>query len=138
MSASVPTLELHLHESRCLRALRHALHALALGAVLCVPVGAVLRGLGALLLVMAWAWSLRAQRRSVRFLRLDGDGSLCSRDGRGLAADGTLGTGSLAIPGLIVLAILEQSGKRRSLWLPGDTFKGDEQRRLRVRLRVAA
>jgi hypothetical protein len=129
---------LHLRDSARLRAVGFALRAIAIASVLAIPVPLPMRMLlGATLLLV----SLRASRRrrpAARRLELRGDGHCTIVDARGAAIDVTLGAGSLALPGLVVLQ-LEQPGRgRRGLWLASDAFRDDGLRRLRVRLRVAA
>jgi hypothetical protein len=135
LSASAPTLTLHLHESPRLRAIGWTLHALALAAVLALPAPPVVRVLLAATVLLL---SLQRRRRwDVRRVDLAGDGHCRIVDGQGGALEGSLGEGSLALPGLVVLDV-RASGDRRSLWLAADAFSGDDLRRLRMRLRVAA
>ena len=135
MTASV--LALRLRDSRSLRVLRYGLQALACGAVLCLPTSPVIRVLGGALLLATCTRAGRRAAPALRFLELDGEGR-CTLDRGDTAAEGRLDAGSLAVPGLIVLAIRDGSGKRRQVWLPDDAFTNGDQRRLRVRLRVAA
>jgi len=137
LTASVPVLALRLCDSRSLRVLRYGLQALACGALLCLPISAGIRLLCIALFLAACVRAGRPAGPTLRFLELDGEGR-CTLDRGDTAAEGRLDAGSLAVPGLIVLAIRDGSGKRRQVWLPDDAFTNGDQRRLRVRLRVAA
>jgi hypothetical protein len=138
LSASVPTLALHLCDSPRLRAVGFALHAVAVAAVLAIPAPLAVRMLlgATLLLVSSQAW--RRRRPAVRRLELRGDGHCTIVDAQGTAIDGRLGAGSLAVPGLVVLQLEQRGRRRRGLWLSSDAFPDDGARRLRVRLSVAA
>jgi hypothetical protein len=131
-------LALQLRDSRCLRIVRHALHGVAVAAMFCLPQTLAPGALGASILLLACVWSVRRQHAPLRLLELGTDGRCRAVDQQSAVTTGSLGAGSLAIPGLIVLEIRGASGHRRQVWLPYDAFEGDEQRRLRVRIRVAA
>ena len=137
MSASAPTLALDLHESSRLRAGVRTLHALALVSVLALPAPLAVRALLGATLLLVFLWSRRRQLPPVRRLELVGDGQCVIVDARGATADGRVGAGSLALPGLVVLEF-ERRGRRRALWLASDAFPEEGLRQLRVRLRVAA
>ena len=138
MSESVPTLALHLRDSRCLRALRYGLYAVAVGAVFFLPARPAVGALWASTVLIACVGSRRRDRASLRTLEIRGDGRCRGMDRAGAVTEGLLGAGSLAMPGLVVLEIRTPRGRRRQVWLAGDAFHSDDQRRLRVRIRVAA
>jgi hypothetical protein len=137
LSASAPTLALDLHESSRLRAGVRTLHALALVSVLALRRRSQVRALLGATLLLVFLWSRRRQLPPVRRLELAGDGQCVIVDARGATADGRVGAGSLALPGLVVLEF-ERRGRRRALWLASDAFPGGGAAAAAGALRVAA
>jgi Membrane-bound toxin component of toxin-antitoxin system len=138
LNTFVPALALHLRDSPVLRRIRHALYVVTLAGMLCLPVAVVVRAGCALLLLGALIGSGRRQAPPFARLELHADGQCVSLDQQGRQADWRLGPDSLCMPGLIILALDRPSGAPRYLWLPADAVDAAEQRRLRIRVRLAA
>jgi hypothetical protein len=103
-----------------------------------MPAAPAVRVLCVSIVLIACGRERRRERPALRLLELDGAGRCRAVDRQGAAVGGGLLPGALAVPGLIVLVIEEASGRRRHVWLPDDALRDDDQRTLRLRLRVAA
>ena len=139
MSAYAPTLLIQVRDSASLRASLVLLHALAAATLLSLASSVGQVALWAALLVPAVAWRARRRRPPpLRWVVLR-DGAVVLVDEFGRATNGTLERGSIVLPGIILLAVRDDSsGTRRHLALPRDGLRAEEARRLRARLRLAA
>ena len=138
MSAYAPTLLIQVRDSASLRASLLLLHALAAATLLSLASSVGHAALWTALLVPAVAWRARGRQPPLRWVVLR-DGAVVLVDEFGRAANGSLERGSIVLPGIILLAVRDDSsGTRRHLALPCDGLMAEEARRLRARLRLAA
>jgi hypothetical protein len=139
LSAYAPTLLVQVRDSTRLRVAQSVLEAVACAALfgLWPSMGAAAAGCAVLVCALGW----RARTRGappLRWLTWSGAGAVTTLDACGGAERATLETGSLALPGIVILAVRKASGARRRIVLPDDGLCADEARRLRARVRLAA
>jgi len=135
LSATYATpLELDIKPSRWLKAYLQAVHLLAAGALLLLPLATYLQGLLVLLLLALYRHSCRRYLRACRLQWRD-SGWRLYRDGVAYGAD--LLPGSLLTRWLTLLNFRLDTGQRLSVPLLADALEADDFRRLRVRLRVS-
>jgi hypothetical protein len=138
LSGSAPALTVAPGDSHALRAWLWALHAAAFAglAALALPLG--VRALLAAALAGAALLRLRSGPARARHLDLRGDGQCLVVDARGACVRGALDRASLTLPGLVIVALRDGSGRRYCHSVPADALAPADLRRLRVRVRALA
>jgi hypothetical protein len=139
LSTYAPTLLVQVRDSARLRTVLSLLQVVACAALLGLWPSMRSASVWCAVLVFALAWRADGRRTTaVRWLTMSGGGVITTIDSIGGAERAMLETGSIVLPGLVVLAVRNARGARRRIVLPDDGLCADDARRLRARVRLAA